>query len=49
MKAVHGFGGKLGTVGAWRSLVAHSLGVRVVGRSNRLAPTTSDGVDRCGG
>jgi hypothetical protein len=26
-------------VGAWRSLVAHSLGVRVVGRSNRLAPT----------
>ena len=25
--------------GAWRSLVAHSLGVRVVGRSNRLAPT----------
>src|SRR6266850_578878 len=25
--------------GAWRSQVAHSLGVRVVGRSNRLAPT----------
>ena len=25
--------------GAWRSLVAYSLGVRVVGRSNRLAPT----------
>jgi 5'/3'-nucleotidase len=24
--------------GAWRSQVAHSLGVRVVGRSNRLAP-----------
>src|SRR5439155_10606309 len=23
---------------AWRSQVAHSLGVRVVGRSNRLAP-----------
>ena len=27
-------------VGAWRSLVAHSLGVREVGRSNRLAPTS---------
>ena len=27
------------TVGAWRSLVAHTLGVRVVGRSNRLTPT----------
>ncbi len=26
-------------IGAWRSLVAYSLGVRVVGRSNRLAPT----------
>ena len=26
-------------VGAWRSPVAYSLGVRVVGRSNRLAPT----------
>ncbi len=26
-------------VGAWRSLVAHLLGVQVVGRSNRLAPT----------
>ncbi len=26
-------------IGAWRSLVAHSFGVRVVGRSNRLAPT----------
>lgn len=26
-------------VGAWRSPVAHSLGVRVVGRSNRLTPT----------
>ncbi len=25
--------------GAWRSPVAHSLGVREVGRSNRLAPT----------
>ena len=29
--------------GAWRSQVAHSLGVRVVGRSNRLAPTTTCG------
>ena len=28
-------------VGAWRSPVAHSLGVREVGRSNRLAPTSS--------
>ena len=28
-------------VGAWRSPVAHSLGVREVGRSNRLAPTIS--------
>ena len=28
-------------VGAWRSPVAYSLGVRVVGRSNRLAPTNS--------
>ncbi len=26
-------------IGAWRSPVAYSLGVRVVGRSNRLAPT----------
>ena len=26
-------------IGVWRSLVAHSLGVRVVGRSNRLTPT----------
>ena len=25
--------------GAWRSLVAHSLGVREVDRSNRFAPT----------
>ena len=33
--------GELNTehVGAWRSPVAYSLGVRVVGRSNRLAPT----------
>ena len=29
----------IGDVGAWRSPVAYSLGVRVVGRSNRLAPT----------
>ena len=28
------------SVGAWRSPVAHSLGVREVGRSNRLAPTS---------
>jgi hypothetical protein len=28
-------------VGVWRSLVAHTLGVRVVGRSNRLTPTNS--------
>ena len=27
-------------IGVWRSLVAYSLGVRVVGRSNRLTPTT---------
>ena len=26
-------------IGAWRSLVAYLLGVQVVGRSNRLAPT----------
>ena len=31
-------------VGAWRSPVAHSLGVREVGRSNRLAPTSSNNV-----
>ena len=33
----------ISTIGAWRSLVAHSLGVRVVGRSNRLAPTRRRG------
>src|SRR5262249_60746838 len=32
--------------GAWRSQVAHSLGVRVVGRSNRLAPTLPPRVRR---
>jgi hypothetical protein len=29
------------TVGAWRSLVAHTLGVRVVAGSNPAAPTNS--------
>src|SRR2546428_463588 len=32
--------------GAWRSQVAHSLGVRVVGPSNRLAPTLLPGGTR---
>src|SRR5207249_7881906 len=34
-----GPGRRVLAAGAWRSQVAHSLGVRVVGRSNRLAPT----------
>jgi hypothetical protein len=34
---------KIKCIGAWRSLVAHSFGVRVVGRSNRLAPTIIEG------
>jgi hypothetical protein len=29
------------TVGAWRSLVAHTLGVRVVAGSNPAAPTNN--------
>ena len=33
-------------VGAWRSPVAYSLGVRVVGRSNRLAPTKTDSAEQ---
>jgi hypothetical protein len=33
------FAEKLVTVGAWRSLVAHTLGVRVVAGSNPAAPT----------
>lgn len=35
-----GYSKRIQVVGAWRSLVAHSLGVREVGRSNRLAPTS---------
>ena len=38
-------------VGAWRSPVAYSLGERVVGRSNRLAPTkyrVGQGIERDG-
>ena len=35
-------------VGAWRSPVAYSLGVRVVGRSNRLAPTILSRVSHTG-
>ena len=31
---------KIKMVGTWRSLVAHTLGVRVVGGSNPLVPTT---------
>jgi hypothetical protein len=36
-------------IGAWRSPVAYSLGVRVVGRSNRLAPTKSYGIELAAG
>jgi hypothetical protein len=32
------------TVGAWRSLVAHTLGVRVVAGSNPAAPTKFPGL-----
>ena len=34
------------SVGAWRSLVAHTLGVRVVAGSNPAAPTNSSSAAR---
>jgi hypothetical protein len=34
-------------VGTWRSLVAHTLGVRGVGGSNPLVPTTLQTASHC--